>query len=293
MTSVASVITQARHALVGSSREQRNRLSIGVDTDDTTLTLEFDLNGIGRDHIVEVGSELMFVWGVSSASKTLTVERGYLGTTPAAHALGAGLTVNPKFPRSVLLASMNAELADLSSPRNGLFRVATVETEYDNRTRMLTIPGSVPVLRVLSVWWREGNRDWYEVPRFRVARNQDTDDISSGIAVILDDGARTGPVRIVHTTPFASVAEDDDLEVDGGLPASAVDIVALGVQLRSMVSREVPRNHIEAQGDTRRPDEVGPGAVQQSWQGLSRLRRERIQAESTRLKQMYPLRSTR
>ena len=64
----------------------------------------------------------------------------------------------------------------------------------------------------------------------------------------------------------------------------------MGVQLRAMVGREIKRNFTESQGDTRRADEVGPGAIQASWRGLAALRAQRIEAEQARLSQQYPQR---
>jgi hypothetical protein len=57
-----------------------------------------------------------------------------------------------------------------------------------------------------------------------------------------------------------------------------------------LASREVKRNFIESQGDTRRADEVPSGAMNASVTNLLRLRRDRIQAEAARLNRQYPTR---
>jgi hypothetical protein len=59
--------------------------------------------------------------------------------------------------------------------------------------------------------------------------------------------------------------------------------------MRLMAAREIKRNFIEAQGDTRRPDEVQPGAITNSIANIQRLRRDRIIAEAGRLKAQYPI----
>ena len=56
-----------------------------------------------------------------------------------------------------------------------------------------------------------------------------------------------------------------------------------------MAGREVKRSFIESQSDTRRADEVPPGASRDSTANLLRLRRERITAEAGRLKAQYPI----
>jgi hypothetical protein len=67
------------------------------------------------------------------------------------------------------------------------------------------------------------------------------------------------------------------------------DILELGVMYRMLSTREVKRNFIESQGDTRRSDEVPPGAMRDSFSNILRLRRDRIIAEAAKLARQYPL----
>ena len=67
------------------------------------------------------------------------------------------------------------------------------------------------------------------------------------------------------------------------------DILEMGVMVRLMSPREVKRNFIESQGDTRRSEEVQAGAIANSFTNIMRLRKERIVAEAARLARQYPL----
>jgi hypothetical protein len=67
------------------------------------------------------------------------------------------------------------------------------------------------------------------------------------------------------------------------------DILEMGVMIRMLSVREVKRNFMEAQGDTRRADEVPPGAIRDSFNNILRLRRDRIIAEKAKLARQYPL----
>jgi hypothetical protein len=67
------------------------------------------------------------------------------------------------------------------------------------------------------------------------------------------------------------------------------DILEMGVMARMLSVREVKRNFIESQGDTRRSDEVPAGSMSNSFTNISRLRRDRIIAEAARLARQYPL----
>lgn len=294
MTTVGTVITDARSRLLGTIVEQRNLLASSVTSSDTTLTFTYDLLNLTEHTVVEIDTELMYVWSVNDAAKTATVERGFNGTIAASHAAGAATVISPRFPRAWLLRELNNDLADLSSPDHGLFRVVTVAADYDGRTRMMNIPSATSVTRLLSVAFRDTTRDWYEIRDARLVREQDTTELASGFAVVFPDPPPSGTVRITYASTFtAATSESDDLTSVCGLPDTCTDIVTLGMQLRLMVPREMARNFTESQGDTRRPDEVPPGAIQSSWQGVARLRRDRIQAEAARLKRLYPQRATR
>jgi len=59
--------------------------------------------------------------------------------------------------------------------------------------------------------------------------------------------------------------------------------------LRLMAGREIKRNFLESQGDTRRAEEVPPRAIMDSVANIQRLRRERVIAEAGRLKAQYPI----
>ena len=67
------------------------------------------------------------------------------------------------------------------------------------------------------------------------------------------------------------------------------DILEMGVLVRMMAPREIKRTFIESQGDTRRPEEVPVGSSRDSITNILRLRRDRIIAESSRLKRQNPL----
>ena len=81
----------------------------------------------------------------------------------------------------------------------------------------------------------------------------------------------------------------DSIQSVAYVPVNMEDILELGVMSRLLSMREVKRNFIESQGDTRRADEVPPGAMRDSFSNILRLRRDRIVAEAARLARQYPL----
>lgn len=290
MTTAGTIITRATRQLLSGTVEQRNKLTTGIDASTDTVVCDFDLEGLRQGQVCEIDAELMYIWSANPGTKTLTVERGYNGSTAATHSAGALITVNPRFPRSQMLEAINDELADLGSPVNGLFQVKTVDIDYDGSSPMIDLTGMSGIDDIISVSVRYLTDDYIPVRRYRLVRNVPTDDFPSGTALRFDQGIYAGRLRIVYKSPFTALtAESQDVTTVGGLPATCEDILNLGLQIRLMSPREIKRNFTESQGDTRRADEVPAGSVANSMTALMRLRRDRITAEAQRLVRQYPV----
>ena len=290
MTTAQTILDQARRDLLSGVVEERNKLAAGINGSVTTLGLVFDPKGVREGAVIEVGAELMYVWSVSGP--TVTVERGWEGTTAASHNANAIITVKPRFPNRQLFDYLNDEISDLSSPANGLFQVKTATLQYNGSDRAIDMSGVTDLISIHEVRWRYQRDEWLDVRGYRLSRNAATTDFASGLMLIFDSPpAQSSTVRVTYKAPYSRLATlSDDLTTVGGVQATLEDVVRMGVQLRAMVGREVKRNFTEAQGDTRRAMEVAPGAVQASWRGIAAIRQQRIEAEQARLSQQYPLR---
>ena len=290
MAQVSDVIDKVVRQLLSGVTEERNKLASAVNATATSLTLTYAPDGIRKGTTIEAGTEEMYVWDVNIPSKVLTVERGYNGTTAISHSTGRIITNNPRFPRSQVLEAINDELADLSSPVNGLFQMKTTEVQWNGNDRMVNIPGIYEIQELYAVFYRYLNDDYPRLRKVRLLRDMPSNDFSSRYALVIDEYiARSGTLLIQYKASFDSVnSESDDIEVTAGLPASAIDLLVLGAQIRMVAPREIKRNFTESQGDTRRAEEVPAGAVAGSLTNLLRLRRDRIVAEAMRLNRQYP-----
>jgi hypothetical protein len=133
--------------------------------------------------------------------------------------------------------------------------------------------------------------DYPIIRKVRLQRNLPTADFASGIAIVFDEAVMAGTLRVVTKREFTRVtAEANDMQTVAFLPVSCEDIVEMGVILRMMNGREIKRNFIESQGDTRRSDEVPPGSTRDSLSNIQRLRRERITCRSSKIKAAIPTR---
>jgi hypothetical protein len=290
MSTAGAVLTRASRQLLSGTVEERNKLATTVTSADTSIVLSYDLGGFREGSVIEIESELMYVWESATATKTLTVQRGYDGTTAAAHTAGALATVNPRFPRQQMLDALNSDIDDLSSTVNGLFRVVAQDISYNGSDRQLDITSATGIIDLLDVRLRYLADDYPVIRNVRLQRNLPTADFASGFAIVFDQPVMAGTLRVVTKREFTrATTEASDLQSVCFVPQSCEDILEMGVILRMMNGREIKRNFIESQGDTRRSDEVPAGSTRDSLTNIQRLRRERIVSEAARLKQQYPL----
>lgn len=289
MSTAGALITRASRQLLSGTVEERNKLAATVTSSDTSITLSYDLGGFRTGAVIECESELMYVWEATTATKTLVVERGYAGTTAAAHTSGVVLTVNPRFPRAQMFDAVNAELDDLSSTMNGLYRVVATSLTYNGSDKQLNVTSATNIIELLDVRLRYLADEYPVIRGVRLQRDLPTTDFASGFSIVFDQPVMAGTLRVTYKAPFTRAStEASDLQTACFLPVTCEDIVEAGVVLRMMNAREIKRNFTESQSDTRRADEVPPGAVRDSISNLVRLRRDRITAEAARLKAQYP-----
>jgi hypothetical protein len=289
MSTVGTVIDRTVRQLMSGTVEERNKTTLALTATGTTVTFQYDLSGIRPGGVIQIDNELMYVWEISAGSKSVTVERGWNGTTAAAHAASSIATVDPKFPRAQILEAMNAELDDLASPMNGLFQIKILELNYNGTDLMVNLPTTDKIIDLISVSLRYISTDYIKVRRCRLIRDLPNDDFNTGYAVRFDEQVRAGRMIIVYKTPFSNVtSESQNIQNVTGLPTSCEDILILGSQIRLVGPREVKRNFTESQGDTRRSDEVPSGAVSNSITNLLRMRRDRITSEAAKLMRQYP-----
>ena len=290
MSTAGALLNRVSRQLLSGTIEERNKLAVTVTSSDTSIVMSYDLAGLRSGSVFEIDSELMYVWVAESGSKTLTVERGYLGTTAVAHTAGALAILNPRFPQQQLLDALNQDIDDLSSPLNGLFQVVTVNITYNGSDRQTNLTNAASVIDLIDVRLRYMNDDFVTIRGARLARDLPTADFASTFAITLDQAVMNGTLRVRYKAPFTRVATTaDNLQTVGLVPLSMEDILEYGVMSRMLATREVKRNFIESQGDTRRSEEVPVGAMSSSVSNILRIRRDRIVAEAAKLARQYPL----
>ena len=292
MSSTYEVLLQARSFLMGSRRDVTTTLTTTAMTNSVTTLNVASANGIAVGSLIEIGRELMLVAG--AAGLILTVARGYGGSTPAAHAIGAFIVANPTVPMLTLLTAANAELNSLSSPVNGLFRVALkdINTNLGKIGFDLGVDDPAAFMEILSIRYRESNLgDWVRMPRheYELIREADSTDFPSGIGLMISRGLPgTQTTRVLFKMAFNQLSDlTEDVPGTTGLPWTAEDIVAMGAAIRVAEAREIARADLSAQTDPRRAQEVPMGNALQAPSALRASRKMRIAEEAARLNQQW------
>jgi hypothetical protein len=291
MSTAGALLDRVQRQLLSGVVEERNKLATGVDADDTSFVILYELGGLRDGTVFEIGSELVYIWQAATGSKTLTVERGYAGTAATSHSAGAIITLNPRFPKGQMLDALNQDIDDLSSPANGLFQIISTDAiTYNGSDRQIDMTGVTSLLDLIDVRVKYKSDDFPFVRGVRLQRNLPVADFPSTFALVFDEAPVAGKLIVRYTAPFVRAASTaSDIQSVCKVPLTMEDILEMGVMIRMLSVREVKRNFTEAQGDTRRADEVPPGAMRDSFNNILRLRRDRIIAEKAKLARQYPL----
>ena len=290
-------IDETKNLLLTDYVEEYDTLGTALNDSETTVNFTHDTPGIVAGSIIEIGTELMYVFSMNASTNNATVQRGFRGTTAASHSSGDLVTVNPKFPAQLVLNAINDELADLSSPQNGLYQMKTVELTFNAAQDGYNLTGVTDdILSIYQVTYSDVGAEASEpvISSWTLRRDRNTSSFASGYALVLhDDGWPGQTVRVQYKTGFAALSATSTALSTVGLHSEGYDLPALGAALRLMSTRPVRREFIDEQGSSRRADEVPAGAVSASMRDLRALRETRINSEAARLDQKYPLFWTR
>lgn len=290
MTTLADVVARTRSRLMGQQREPINTLSVGINNTDTNLVFTNTIRFVDGSRI-SIDLETMHIVAVSGGGSGATVIRSVEGTA-ASHSSGVICQINPTWTNYQILQAVNDELADLSSPVNGLFRVRSLEFNYSPSVAGYQLVGLNDFLSVWRVRYKTPGPDhtWPVITRsqYRVDLSANTTDFASGAQIVLYEGGHTGhPVRVSYRASFDPLAAlGDDVATVSGLHAEAHDILSLGAAMRLLDTNDAQRSYSTSQADPRRGDE----AVQNvnTLSRMERRRQERITAEQARLARRYP-----
>ncbi|MGA0398206.1 MAG: hypothetical protein ACO3O3_13685, partial [Ilumatobacteraceae bacterium] len=176
-------IDETRDLLLTDYVEEQATLGAALNASETVVSFALPsatVPGVVAGATIEVGTELMYVFSVTSGAAT--VRRGYKGSEASSHAIGSLVTVNPKFPAYQILDALNHELRDLSSPQHGLFQIKTVEVTFNAAQDGYDLTGVTDdILSIYQVTYSDPGSEASEpsITEFSLRRDRNTSSFPS------------------------------------------------------------------------------------------------------------------
>lgn len=291
MTTTADLLEETRSHL--GQPETLNQIA-AIDATATTVTFLREPRGsVARGTLLSVGLEVMYVWDANTTALTAEVRRGHGGSMATAHAEGSLVRVGGPHTDYAIFRALNNELAALSGA--GIFAVRTLDLTASGSVRAYDLAADVQGVLAVRVDYEGASNEWPEVQSWTWLPDMPTAEFTSGSALRLDAPVPDGrPLRVFYKAALGTLTTlADDVEAVTGLRPSAHDIPPLGAAWRLTAPQEIERNQTQRQGDSRRAEEVPPGAKLRSPLGVQQVRQSRIHEEINNQNREWPLRRRR
>jgi hypothetical protein len=308
------IIEKVYRRVMGGQRERTVTINQtgGIGSSDSVVTLSGPQTiGVSPGMILATDLELILVLTWNSSTLQASIERGYLGSTQAAHPNGNLCYINPKYSRYDVGVAINDDIRSMSSPANGLYRVGVTQITYNPVLAGYDLGGiSDNFNDILNVRYAivGPSQNIPAIKRWSVHRNSPDAAFPSGNAIVIYDGGYPGlPMFVTYTAPFIPLVNLTDSLLNTpaindiappyngygtsttveNIPPTATDIPALGAEIDLTLPREISRNFLESQPDARKALEVVAGAVAGSVNALITRRADRMSEEADRLTRQY------
>jgi hypothetical protein len=268
-TTVDSLVERARRDTLLASRGPLHTLNGAHTSTTTTLLLNETPTHIGVGEMIAADYELMYVQQVQSTANSVTVIRGYFGSTAATHAANTITEVAPRIPRNALLDYAYHEIA---SWERKLWRTTTVDlavTAGQTHYPLDTITGRVfhlldvrmdPV-ETNSTWW---NWSWvgdrHARAGARLIRHLDAANPDEVALQFTRRPLSTTNVRVTVAQPLnlAAFTGATDLITDVGLRIDWLDLLETGMKWRALTGSVLGRTDWRTMNVARTAEEVTP-----------------------------------
>jgi hypothetical protein len=291
------MVDEVLDLLESRTQDQASTLAADMTAGDSSFTVT-SARGIAlglSPGVVEIGSELLYVSGVSNV--TATVEpwgRGFDSTVPAAHTAGSRVVSQPTFPRARVLDKINQGVGRVYPE---LFAVASYETTTTYPVTTYDTPDDLKW--VLDVRWQPDTQSlrWVQVQRWRLDPGGGTQvgDGLNGLTIEIGDRIPDGrPLHVLYAkAPTLLASETDVFETVTGLPASCRDVVELAAAAALTPSLELSRLQVSSAEQQNRAGLVAPSAALTSSRVLEASFQQRLREEQQSLRKLYPPRIMR
>lgn len=275
-----------------TERAELDKLNGAVTTGDTIITSTYAASGMRSQTRVEIGGEIMHLWGAGSTAQSFIVDRGHAGSAAGSHADGSLIRVAPRFTTHQLAEQLRREIRSWPVP---LCAVAVGDVSVGASVEAVDLDGltGTEVVRLFRV--QRANPDVSEtswpVVDASLERRQDLTDFPSGYAIRFpgDHSAMTARVTLGYRFPVGTGTLDltADLGETFHINAALADAAMFGVAGKQMISSEIERATDQNQQRPRRGEDVPPGHMLQTGQALLAQRDLMLKLENERILNQY------
>ena len=263
-----------------------SRLEGGINDSVTSLSYEAGLfsseeeNLLGNGALIEIDQELMLVTAANTSTRTLTVSRGYAGTTAAAHSDEANLYINPTFPRKSVF---DAVADNISRLYPSLYNITT--TNVTSNSTYAEVPATT--VSIVNSWVQNASGDQYTSAGIELLTNFPPS--STNTAVQFSNTANGKTVYLVVKRKFGRpTAETDDLSTACFLEDSYHQIVMIGAVADIMGATDVDASTQEFITEKLSAENYPIGSGERLRNALLRLRSLLIDEARGELRSLYP-----
>jgi hypothetical protein len=300
-TTLTDLINEVQINLAGYTYQQdrathlRTSVTTTVSSSASPTTLQLgSTESIGKG-VVEIDEELIWIDSFDRVANTATVSpygRGYLGTTATTHLADSKVTISPTFPRYVIKKAINDTIRAAGST---IFAVKSTDFTFNAPQTTYNIYDGFRIANVLSMMWQTigPSQEWVPVRRWSWDSKADSTAFAANAqTVTIGDYITPGrTVKVIYATdPEAFTSNSEDFATQTGLPESCKDLIVLGASYRLLTYLDPARaSQVSPQADE--TDSKRPyGASQTATKQLYALYTQRLNEETARQQQQYPIR---
>ena len=256
------------------------------DTTGTTVVYESGLfsseeeNLLGNGALIEVDQELMLVTAANTSTRTLTVSRGYSGTTAATHADKTNVFINPTFPRKSVFDAVSDNIVRLYP---SLYNVTT--TNVVANTTYQEVPAST--VEVLTSYVQNASGNQYTSAGIELLR--DFPPSSTNTAVQFYNTTNGKTVHLVVKRKFVRPTDEtSDLETVCLIAPEYEQIIMVGAVADIMGATDIDASTQEFITEKLAAESYPVGSGERLRNALLRLRSLLIDEARGNLRSLYP-----
>jgi hypothetical protein len=256
------------------------------DTTGTTLTYESGLfsseeeNLLGNGALVEVDQELMLVTAANTSTRTLTVSRGYSGTTAATHADKTNIFINPTFPRKSVFDAVADNIVRLYP---SLYNVTT--TNVTANSTYAEVPAST--VEVLTSYVQNASGEQYTSAGIELLRDFPPSTTNTAVQFYNTSNGKT--VHLVIKRKFVRpTSETVDLATDCLISDEYEQIVMVGAVADIVGATDIDASTQEFITEKLAAESYPVGSGERLRNALLRLRSLLIDEARGNLRSLYP-----